>query len=331
MHAHPMRIIRKAPCTDEVPVALVTMTGRITRALSSLVCSRDTDPLSVKVPEIVALFWVIKITSTAMGEALADFLDGPANVILAGLGSLLALALFIVALRRQFKTTGYVTATYWFAVAMVATFGTMAADSLHQFLGLPYWSTTLFYAVVLTLVFWRWWVNEHTLSIHSITTRRREHFYWATVLATFALGTAAGDWTATSLHLGFFSSGLLFAGAILVPLVAYSLGANTIVTFWIAYVITRPLGASFADWFDYPRSSGGLGIHRSIVWGGLALLMVVLVIVLAHIEGHRGSPAAPHAHDESAPLGADANPHHPHVPIPHPHPHPRPPLLADSD
>jgi uncharacterized membrane-anchored protein len=297
---------------------LKTITTRLTRALSTLVGSRDVTPVSVKVPEIVALFWVIKITSTAMGEALADFLDGPANVILAGLGSLLALALFIFALRRQFKTTHYVTTTYWFAVAMVATFGTMAADSLHQFLGLPYWLTTAFYALVLLLVFWRWWANEHTLSIHSITTRRREHFYWATVLATFALGTATGDWTATSLHLGFLSSGLLFAGAILIPLLAYSLGANTVVTFWVAYVITRPLGASFADWFDYPRNSGGLGIHRSIVWGALALLMAALVLVLARQERHRGSPAAPHPHDESAPLGADANPHHPHVPQHHP-------------
>jgi uncharacterized membrane-anchored protein len=293
------------------------MTSRLTRALSSLVGSRDVTPLSVKVPEIVALFWAIKITSTAMGEALADYLDGPSNVVLAGLGSLLALVAFIYALRRQFKTTRYVTATYWFAVAMVATFGTMAADSLHQFLGLPYWLTTLFYALVLVLVFWRWWVNEHTLSIHSITTRRREHFYWAAVLATFALGTATGDWTATSLHLGFLSSGLLFAGAILIPLLAYSLGANTVVTFWIAYVITRPLGASFADWFDYPRNLGGLGIHRSIVWGALALLMIALVAVLARIEHRRGSPAAPHPHDESAPLGADANPHHPHLPLHH--------------
>jgi uncharacterized membrane-anchored protein len=308
---------------------VASISSRLTRALSTLVGSRNTSPLSVKVPEIIALFWVIKITSTAMGEALADFLDGPTNLLLAGLGSLLAFGLFIVALRFQFRVTRYVTATYWFAVAMVATFGTMAADSLHQFLGLPYWSTTAFYAVVLLLVFWRWWVNEHSLSIHGITTRRREHFYWATVLATFALGTATGDWTATSLHLGFLSSGLLFAGAILVPLAAYGLGANTIMTFWIAYVITRPLGASFADWFDYPRNSGGLGVHRSIVWGSLALLMVAEVALLAHLERRRGSAAAPHSHDESARLGADANPHHPHLQVPHHHPHHQVPGVPD--
>jgi uncharacterized membrane-anchored protein len=309
------------------------MTNRATRTLSAIVGSRDSTPLAVKVPEITALFWIIKVTSTAMGEALADYLDGPSNVIVAGLGSLLALALFIVALRIQFKTTRYVTAAYWFAVAMVATFGTMAADSLHQFLGLPYWSTTLFYAIVLALVLWRWWANERTLSIHSITTRRRESFYWGTVLATFALGTATGDWTATGLHLGFLSSGLLFAGAILVPLVTYSLGANSIVMFWVAYVITRPLGASFADWFDYPRNSGGLGVHRSIVWGTLAVIMIALVAILGRSEHRRGSKAAPHAHDESALLGADAHPHpHVHVPhLPHPHLHPdaEPPAVVD--
>jgi uncharacterized membrane-anchored protein len=212
-----------------------------------------------------------------MGEALADFLDGPSNVIVAGLGTLLAAALFVAALRGQFRTRRYVTSAYWFAIAMVATFGTMAADSLHQFLGLPYWSTTAFYAAVLALVFWRWWANEGTLSIHSITTRRRERFYWATVLATFALGTAAGDWTAGNLRLGFFSSGLLFAGAITLPLIAYWLGANSIVTFWAAYVLTRPLGASFADWMGKPASQQGLGFGDGTVSIGLLALIVVFV------------------------------------------------------
>jgi uncharacterized membrane-anchored protein len=169
---------------------------------------------------------------------------------------------------------------YWLGVAMVATFGTMAADSLHQFLGVPYWSTTAFYAIVLALVFWRWWANEGTLSIHSIDTRQREKFYWGTVLATFALGTATGDWTAGNLKLGFFSSGLLFAGLILIPAIAYLLGANPILTFWTAYVLTRPLGASFADWMDYSKRTGGLGINHVYVWGGLAIIMVALVGLL---------------------------------------------------
>jgi uncharacterized membrane-anchored protein len=266
---------------------------RLSRALTAAFDGSDVAPLAVKVPQITLLFWLIKVTSTAMGEALADFLDGGNGLVFPAIGALAALAAFTVALRVQFRTTRYVTAAYWFAVAMVATFGTMAADSLHQFLGLPYWLTTAFYAVVLALVFWRWWANEHTLSIHTIDTRRREHFYWGTVLATFALGTAAGDWTATNLKLGFFSSGLLFAGVILIPAIAYRLGANPIVTFWFGYIITRPLGASFADWMDYPRHVGGLGYGTAPVWTGLAVLMIGLVVVLARRERDPHSATAP--------------------------------------
>ena len=258
---------------------------RLSRAVDALLGSRGVVPVAVKVPfQITALFWAIKIVSTAMGEALADWLDGSPNVLIAAAGSLLALAAFVVALRLQFRATRYRTATYWFAVAMVATFGTMAADVLHQFLGAPYWSTTLFYAVVLALVFWRWHANEGTLSIHSIDTRPREKFYWATVLATFALGTATGDWTAGNLHLNFLPSGILFAGLILLPAIGYVLGANSIVMFWTAYVLTRPLGASFADYMDYGKHGHGLGIPKEVVWGGLALAMIALVALLAAFE-----------------------------------------------
>jgi uncharacterized membrane-anchored protein len=286
------------------------------------------------VPEVTALFWIIKITSTATGESLSDFLDGPSNVVIAGVGALISAALFVYALRRQFGTRRYSTWTYWFAVAMVATFGTMAADSLHQFLDVPYGIVTAFYAVVLGLVFWRWWANEGTLSIHSITTRRRERFYWATVLATFALGTAAGDWTAGDLHLGFFSSALMFTAAIVVPLLAYRLGANSIVTFWTAYVLTRPLGASYADWFDYPRSAGGLGVHRLFVWSAPALVMAALVALLARRERDPDSSAAPHEHVEAEALGADEHhrPLHPDVrsqDAQHGILHPRPELAAE--
>jgi uncharacterized membrane-anchored protein len=267
------------------------MRRRLTRGLAAIFDGSDVVPLAVKVPQITVLFWAIKITSTAMGEALADFLDGGNGLVFPALGALAALGVFIVALRLQFRATRYVTATYWFAVAMVATFGTMAADSLHQFLGISYAITTPFYATVLALVFWRWWANEHTLSIHTIDTRRRERFYWATVLATFALGTAAGDWTATNLKLGFFSSGLLFAGVIIVPAIAYRLGANPIATFWFAYIFTRPLGASFADWMDYPVRSGGLGWGTAPVWVGLAVLMIGLVAILAWRERRIGAPA----------------------------------------
>jgi uncharacterized membrane-anchored protein len=276
------------------------VTFSIFRAVDRVLGSRDVVPTAVKVPfAITVLFWATKIVSTAMGEALADWLDGSPNVGIAALGCLAALAAFVVALRLQFRTTRYVISVYWFAVAMVATFGTMAADVLHQFLGAPYWSTTVFYAVVLAVVFWRWWANEGTLSIHSISTRRREKFYWATVLATFALGTATGDWTAGGLHLDFLPSGLLFAGVILLPAIGYAFGANPVVTFWFAYVITRPLGASFADYMDYSTRSHGLGIPREVVWGSLAIAFVALVLLLALVERREGTPVG-----ETAQLGS---------------------------
>jgi uncharacterized membrane-anchored protein len=266
------------------------VTARIRARLRSPFSRIDVAPLAVKVPEITLLFWAIKITSTAMGEALSDFLDGGPG-IWPGVGAIVALTAFVVALRMQWRQTRYVTAIYWFAVAMVATFGTMAADALHQFLGSPYWLNSLFYAVVLAVVFVKWHRSEHTLSIHTVNTRRRERFYWATVFATFALGTATGDWTATDLHLGFFSSGLLFLGVIAIPAVIYGLKAlNSILTFWFAYVITRPLGASFADWMDVSKHKGGLALGTGPVALMLAAVMTVLVLVLARQERGRLEP-----------------------------------------
>jgi uncharacterized membrane-anchored protein len=238
--------------------------------------------LAVKVPEITAYFWAIKILSTAMGEALSDFLDGGKGIVFPALGVLVALVAFVVALRMQLKAPRYKTATYWFAVAMVATFGTMAADAFHQALGFPYWVTTLMYLVVLAAIFFRWHSTEGTLSIHSITTKRRERYYWATVLATFALGTAAGDMTATDFHWGFLTSGIVFAVVIVIPGLAYwKLRLNSVFAFWFAYVITRPLGASFADWLDVSKHRGGLGIGAGPVSAVLIVAIVAVVIQLA--------------------------------------------------
>jgi uncharacterized membrane-anchored protein len=237
--------------------------------------------VAVKVPEITVLFWVIKVLSTAMGEALSDFLDGGSGLWPVA-GCLLALIAFIVALRMQFRSPTYSPGIYWFAVAMVATFGTMAADGWHQALGIPYYGSTALYVVALAVIFWRWYASEGTLSIHSINTRRREWYYWAAVLATFALGTAAGDMTAVNLHMGFLASGLLFAGIIAVPAVAFwKLRLNSVVAFWFAYIITRPLGASFADWMDVSRHRGGLGWGTAPVSAVLALVIVGLVGYLA--------------------------------------------------
>lgn len=255
---------------------------RLSRLLDALLGSRSVIPHSVKVPlRITALFWVIKLVSTAMGESLADWLDGNPDIVLAGVGGVIALVAFVVSLRLQFKTPRYVPAVYWFAVAMVATFGTMVADGLHQFLGAPYWLSTIVYALILAAVFWRWWTVERTLSIHSITTRRREKFYWAAVLATFALGTAAGDWTGDTLGLHYLPSAFLFAGVIALPAIGRLLHANAVLMFWFAYIITRPLGASIADWLDYPRARHGVGAPHLLVWGSLAIVMCLLVAVAA--------------------------------------------------
>jgi uncharacterized membrane-anchored protein len=237
-------------------------------------------PVAAKVPAITALFWVIKVLTTGMGEASSDFLANH-NLALAGALGLLG---FAIALWLQLRTRRYEAWAYWFAVVMVAVFGTMAADGLHAGLGIPYVVTTLFYALVVATVFVLWQRSEGTLSIHSITTRRREVYYWITVLATFALGTATGDLTATTMHLGFFSSGLLFAGAIVVPLIGWRLGLNPVLAFWIAYVLTRPLGASFADWLGKPHSIGGLDYGDGTV-AGLATIVIAALVGYAAITG----------------------------------------------
>lgn len=237
-------------------------------------------PLQAKVPEVImGYFWIIKILSTGMGEATSDFLAHWINPFLAatigGLG--LAAALLIqLSLRR------YIAWSYWLTVAMVSVFGTMAADGLHYELGVPYTVSSAFYSVILVVIFVAWYRSEKTLSIHSIYTRRRELFYWATVLATFALGTAVGDLTGYTLQLGFFASALLFSALFIVTGVSYRLfRINSVLAFWVAYVLTRPIGASFADWMGVPRSSGGLNWGRGAVALFLAVPMVVLVVYLS--------------------------------------------------
>jgi Repeat of Unknown Function (DUF347) len=157
---------------------------------------------------------------------------------------------------------------------MVAVFGTMVADAMHVGLGIPYKVSVALFAVALTVIFVVWYRVERTLSIHSIVTPRREFFYWATVCCTFALGTATGDLTAQTLHLGYFVSGVVFTLAICVPLTAWRLGVNPVLTFWVAYILTRPIGASFADAFGMPKTSGGLGIGH----GPVSLVTIVLVV-----------------------------------------------------
>ena len=231
-------------------------------------------PIAAKVPEITALFWVIKVLTTGLGEAASDYLGGISIPLAAAVG----LIGFVVAIWWQFRTRRYVPVVYWTAVLMVAVFGTMTADGPHKVLGIPYEVTTVAYAVALAVVFLLWRRTEGTLSIHSIVTRRREAWYWLTVLLTFALGTALGDLTAIALHLGFLASAVLFAVVIAVPAIGWRLGLNPVVAFWSAYVITRPLGASIADWLGKPpTTAGGLGFGDGAVAAVGFLLFVVLV------------------------------------------------------
>ena len=225
-----------------------------------------------KVPLITAYFWIIKLLTTAMGEATSDYMVRTISPVTA---VLLGFAGFVIAIVLQFRTKRYVAWIYWLAVVMVAVFGTMAADVLHIKFHVPYVASSTFYAIVLTVIFVLWYRSEGTLSIHSIRTPRREAFYWATVLATFALGTAVGDMTARTLHLGYLASGVLFTALIMVPLVAHGrFGMNPILAFWIAYVLTRPVGASYADYVAFPKSVGGLDAGH----GPVALVLTVIII-----------------------------------------------------
>lgn len=271
--------------TDQINGAARAATAR--RALS-------------KVPEVTAYFWITKVLTTGMGEAASDFLTRVfGNVPAVGLGAL-ALA---GALVLQFRAPRYTAWIYWTAVVMVSVFGTMAADVLHVGLHVPYVASTAFYLVALIAIFMVWNASEKTLSIHSIHTPRRELFYWLTVMATFALGTAAGDMTAVTLHLGYFSSGVMFAVLIAVPAVAHrSFRLGAIPAFWLAYIVTRPLGASFADWMAVSKARGGLNMGLgpvTLAWS-LAILGFVGYLAVSHRDTPVDDPA------ESTAVPADA-------------------------
>jgi uncharacterized membrane-anchored protein len=248
-----------------------------------------------KVPNPSVAFWVTKVFTTAMGEATSDSLVHRLDPYVAvGIGFVVFAGSMVI----QFSVRRYVVWVYWVAVAMVAVFGTMAADVVHIEFKVPYALSFLFYAVVLTVVFVAWYMSEGTISIHSIVTWRREAFYWTAVLATFAMGTALGDLTAFTLHLGFFSSGLLFLALFALPGIAYRwLGLNAVVAFWAAYVMTRPLGASFADWFGKPKVLGGLGFGSpevAVIFAG-AIAFMIGYMTLTDPGGVRlqESPAVP--------------------------------------
>jgi len=249
----------------------------MTRARHS---ARRLDTLgALRVPQITAAFWLIKGLSTAMGESSSDYL---VHAMSPELAVVLGFVGFVGAMIVQFRARRYVAWTYWLAVVMVGIFGTMAADVLHVGFGVPYPASTVLYAVVLAAVFISWQRSEGTLSIHTIASTRREAFYWAAVAATFAMGTAVGDLAAYTLKLGYFPSAAIFGGLILVPALGYRFGRwNSVATFWVAYVLTRPLGASLADGLGKAKASSGLGYGDGRVSVVLAAAIAAMVGYLA--------------------------------------------------
>jgi uncharacterized membrane-anchored protein len=267
---------------------------RRSRASAYNLPSENADQRPVKVAAVTVLFWIAKILTTGMGETTSDFFVrrfDPVIVVMIGA------VLFIAVLALQWTRRSYVPWSYWLAVVMVSVFGTMTADVTHVVLGVPYLISSIAFAIVLAAIFVVWFRVEGTLSIHSISTPRRELFYWATVVATFALGTAVGDLTATTLHLGYLASGLLFALIFAVPAFAWwRFRLDPIFAFWFAYIVTRPLGASLADWMGVTPERGGLDWGTGPVSLVLALLIAVLVGYMSAVHhGTRPGAAGPAA------------------------------------
>jgi uncharacterized membrane-anchored protein len=245
---------------------------------------------TVKVPAATPLFWAAKLATTAFGEAFSDFVFfndyiGQHRAILMGLGLLLA------CLVAQFSTRRYTPWIYWLTVAAVSIFGTMSADFLNQDLGMPLWASTSALLVLQAGVFLTWYATQRTLNVHSVNTPVREAFYWLTVIFTFALGTAAGDFASVTLGLGTLASTFVFLVIILLPAVGYRfLRLSPVIAFWLAYTVTRPLGASFADWLGVPAPYGDglqLGTSWMSLFFGLALIAVVAVLDHRHRrDGH---------------------------------------------
>jgi len=231
-----------------------------------------------KVPEVTAYFWIIKVLCTTVGETAADLLNDKAGLGLTGV-SLLMSALLAVVLVVQFRTKAYKAGVYWLGVALISVVGTLISDNLTDNLGVPLETSTTVFAVALAVVFFVWYRRERTLSIHSIDTVSREAYYWLAVLFTFALGTAAGDLVAERMDLGYWVSAVLFGLAIAAVAVAYfALGLNAVLSFWIAYILTRPLGASIGDYLSQPTGDGGLGFG-TVVTSALFLTVILALVV----------------------------------------------------
>ncbi len=233
-----------------------------------------------KVPEVTIFFWIIKILATTVGETAADYLGTHLNLTLTEVTLIMA-SLLVVALVYQFRSRSYVPAIYWICVVLISVVGTLITDNLVDNLGVSLEVATVVFGVAMLATFAAWYATEKTLSIHSIRTTRREAFYWLAILFTFALGTAAGDLVAESLNLGYWKSALMFAA--LIGVVAFAwvyLKLNAVLAFWIAYILTRPLGASLGDYLSQDRATGGRGLGTV---GTSAIFLVTILAVVVYL------------------------------------------------
>lgn len=230
-----------------------------------------------KVPEITVYFWIIKILCTTVGETAADFLITKLNLGLTNTTYIIG-GLLIVTVFFQFRARKYIPGIYWFAVVLISVVGTLITDNLTDNFGIPLATTTIVFSIALAIIFTAWHKVEKTLSVHTINHMRREGFYWLAILFTFALGTAAGDLTAESFKLGYLVSAIMFALLIVAVTIAHlRFKVNAILSFWIAYILTRPLGASLGDYFSQARGNGGLGLGTVVT--SVLFLTTILITV----------------------------------------------------
>lgn len=241
-----------------------------------------------KVPEVTLAFWLIKILATTVGETVADNLDARLGLGLTGTTYVMG-SLLVVALAFQFRARRYVPPVYWLAVVLLSIVGTLITDNLVDNYGVALETTTIAFSLALAVTFSVWYASERTLSIHTIHTTRRETFYWLAILFTFALGTAAGDLVAERFSIGYLPSALLFGSLIAaIGLSWWRLGLNAVLAFWLAYILTRPLGASIGDWLSQPQSAGGEGFGTTST--SVLFLSVILALVAYLTVTRRDAP-----------------------------------------
>jgi uncharacterized membrane-anchored protein len=280
-----------------------------------------------KVPEVTLYFWLIKVLCTTVGETFADYLNETLGLGLTTTTIVMGAA-FVVALVLQFRAQCYVPSIYWVTVVLISVFGTLITDNLTDGHGVPTTVTTPIFAVLLGATFATWWWVERTLSIHTIRTPRREAFYWLAILFTFALGTAGGDMLSEQLGFGYFAAVLIFAAAIgVVAVLHWGLKVNAVLTFWLAYILTRPLGASIGDFMSQPRADGGLGLGTTatsvIFLAAILALVVYLTVTRVDVTEDEQYDA------ESLAAEAEAEAHHPHL-LHHEHAQPAPRELPEG-